>query len=168
MSLRPVREADLAVLESLTENPEVTGEFAWFGYGDPMRYRRSWAENALLGPEGGTLMVAGDTGSLGFVSWGRRRTTRSSYCWVLGIAMLPDARGRGLGTQAHRLLARYLFDHTTAHRLEADTETGNVAEQRALEKAGFVREGIMRGCAWRDGAWRDGVIYSLLRTDPRP
>ena len=55
--------------------------------------------------------------------------------------------------------------HTTAHRIEADTEAENVAEQRALEKAGFTREGVMRGVFWRDGAWRDGVIYSLLRTD---
>ena len=88
-----------------------------------------------------------------------------SYCWTMGIALEPQARGHGYGTQAHRLLARYLFAHTTVHRIEADTEAENVAEQRALEKAGFTREGVMRGVFWRDGAWRDGVIYSLLRTD---
>jgi RimJ/RimL family protein N-acetyltransferase len=42
----------------------------------------------------------------------------------------------------------------------------NLAEQKALAKAGFTREGVMRGAGWRDGTWRDGVIYSLLRTDP--
>ena len=47
------------------------------------------------------------------------------------------------------MLARYLFAHTTAHRLEAGTEVGNVAEQRALEKAGFSREGVTRGIGWR-------------------
>ena len=76
------------------------------------------------------------------------------------------ARGHGYGTEAHRLLVRYLFAHTTVHRIEADTEVDNVAEQHALEKAGFSREGVMRGIAWRDGAWRDGVTYSVLRTDP--
>jgi RimJ/RimL family protein N-acetyltransferase len=86
----------------------------------------------------------------------------------VGIALLPQARGRGYGSHAQRLLARYLFAHTQAHRLEAVTEVDNLAEQRALEKAGFIREGIMRGCGWRDGAWRDGVTYSLLRTDPMP
>lgn len=68
--------------------------------------------------------------------------------------MLPEARGRGYGTQAHRLLARYLFAHTPVHRVEASTEVGNVAEQRTLEKAGFTREGVTRGVGWRDGAWR--------------
>jgi len=73
--------------------------------------------------------------------------------------------GRGCGTEAHRLLARYLFAHTTVHRIWAGTEVGNIAEQKALEKAGFTREGVTRGTGWRDGAWRDGVIYSLLRID---
>jgi RimJ/RimL family protein N-acetyltransferase len=82
--------------------------------------------------------------------------------------MVPQARGDGHGTQAHRLLARYLFAHSTADRIEAATDVDNIAEQRALEKAGFAREGVMRGIGWRDGAWRDGVGYGLLRTDPRP
>ena len=45
-------------------------------------------------------------------------------------------------------------------------EVGNVAEQKALGRAGFAREGVMRGECWRDGEWRDTVIYSILRTDP--
>jgi RimJ/RimL family protein N-acetyltransferase len=61
---------------------------------------------------------------------------------------------------------RYLFAHTTVHRIEAVTDAGNIGEQRALEKAGFTREGVMRGISWRDGAWRDNVLYSILRTDP--
>lgn len=51
-------------------------------------------------------------------------------------------------------------------RIWAGTEVGNIAEQKALEKAGFTREGVTRAAGWREGAWRDGVIYSLLRTDP--
>jgi RimJ/RimL family protein N-acetyltransferase len=55
------------------------------------------------------------------------------------------------------------------HRVEAATETQNMAEQRALEKAGFTREGVLRAVGWRDGAYRDGVWYSMLRTDlPQP
>ncbi|HZE33426.1 MAG TPA: GNAT family protein [Actinoallomurus sp.] len=167
LTLRPVREGDLAVLERLTQDPDSTGEFAWFGWHDPYRYRRGWAENGLLDDEGGTLIVARGEERLGFVNWGRLRTTRNSYCFVMGIAMLPEARGHGYGTEAHRLLSRYLFAHTTVNRIQADTEVDNVAECRALERAGFSREGVMRGYGWRDGAWRDGVTYSILRTDPR-
>jgi RimJ/RimL family protein N-acetyltransferase len=50
----------------------------------------------------------------------------------------------------------------------ASTETANLAERRALEKAGFTAEGVARAIGWRDGLWRDGITYSLLRTDPTP
>lgn len=164
--LRPVREDDLPTMERLAAgDPESTGVYGWFGFGGPP-FRRRFAEDGLLGEDGGVLMVDSGGDTAGLVSWRKRITARSSYCWNIGIALLPAARGRGLGTEAQRLLARYLFAHTRVHRIEADTELGNVAEQRALEKAGFTREGVTRGGGWRDGAWRDGVVYSLLRTDP--
>jgi RimJ/RimL family protein N-acetyltransferase len=166
LTLGPVGEEDLALLHRLTSDPQTTGEYAWFGWRDPYRYRRRWAENGLIGEDGGALLVLRGQERLGFVAWNRRPMTPAAACLSMGIALLPDARGHGYGTEAHRLLVRYLFAHTTVHRIEADTEVGNIPEQRALEKAGFTREGVMRGCGWRDGAWRDGVTYSVLRTDP--
>lgn len=167
VELRPVRKEDLPLLEELTQDPGKTGVFEWFGWSDLRRWRRGWDENGLISPDGGTLIVTGGDQRLGLVDWHRRpATVPTSYCWEIGIIMCPEARGRGFGTRAQRLLARYLFAHTTAHRICASTEVDNLAEQRALEKAGFIREGITRAAGWRDGAWRDGVTYSLLRTDP--
>ncbi len=138
----------------------------WYGWSDLRRWRRVWDENGLIGPEGGTLIVTRGDQRLGPVNWRRQQLTMAGHCWEIGIILRPEARGRGYGTQAQRLLARYLFAHTTAHRIWAGTEVENIAEQKAPEKAGFMREGITRATGWRDGAWRDGVIYSLLRTDP--
>jgi RimJ/RimL family protein N-acetyltransferase len=166
VTLRRIGEDDLEILEKLTQEPGSTGEFAWFGWHDVLRWRQEWAQTRMLGPDGGAQLVVRGDDRLGFVNWRRRSATPAAYCWAIGIALLPEARGHGYGTQAQQLLARYLFAHTTAHRIEAVTEAGNLAEQRALEKAGFSREGVSRGAGWRDGHWRDGVTYSLLRTDP--
>ena len=76
--------------------------------------------------------------------------------------------GPGLRTAAQRLVTGYLFATTTANRVEAGTDVENLAEQRALEKAGFLREGIRRGSLFRDGKWRDMAIYGRLRDDPAP
>jgi RimJ/RimL family protein N-acetyltransferase len=168
VALGPVREDDLPLLEKLTWEPGTAGEFALFGWFDPRLWRRAWAENELIGADGGVLMVLLGAERLGFMNWRRRPTTPGASYWEIGIALLPQARGRGYGSQAHRLLARYLLAHTPVHRIEASTEVGNAAECRALEKAGFRAEGVRRGIGWRDGAWRDGVTYSLLRTDPPP
>jgi RimJ/RimL family protein N-acetyltransferase len=165
VTLRPLSEADLVILERLTQDPAAAGEFAWLGWHNLARYRQSWANNRLISDDDGILMVARGEDRLGIVSWRKVPSTPAYYYWNIGIALLPEARGKGFGTQAQRLLARYLFAHTTVQRIEAATEVGNVAEQRALEKAGFTREGVLRGTGWRDGAYRDGVWYSMIRTD---
>lgn len=59
----------------------------------------------------------------------------------------------------------YLFATAPTNRLQALTEVENVAEQKALERAGFKREGVLRGLVFRAGAWRDSVIYGLLRSE---
>ena len=129
-------------------------------------FQRGWEDNGLINPDGGTLMVARGGDVLGAVARRRHQTAPASHCWVLGIGLMPRARGHGYGTQAHRLIVSYLFAHTTVQRIEAATEVGNIAEQKALERAGFTREGVLRQIRWRGGAWRDEVLYSILRTDP--
>jgi len=167
ITLRPAREDDVPRLEDLTQDPEKAGEFEWAGWSDLQRWRRGWAGNGLIGPDGGTLIVTRSGEWLGLVNWRRHDVNGPAvHSWEIGIMLLPDARGQGYGTQAQRLLARYLFAHTTVHRIWAGTAVDNIAEQRALEKAGFTREGVTRAMGWRDGAWRDGVTYSMLRTDP--
>lgn len=84
---------------------------------------------------------------------------------MIGIGLLSTARGRGVGRAAQRTLAELFFRHTTVNRVEAHTDIDNVAEQRALEAAGFTREGAIRGAQWRDGAYRDGYLYAIVRSD---
>jgi RimJ/RimL family protein N-acetyltransferase len=52
LALRPVREDDLAMFDSLVLDPAIIGEFGWFGWFDLRRWRRGWEENQLLGPDG--------------------------------------------------------------------------------------------------------------------
>ena len=107
----------------------------------------------LLGDNGGTLVVVHGTDQVGTVSWRRVQTGPTASNWALGIGLAPEFRGRGYGSEAQRLLVRYLFAHTQVNRIEATTEITNAAEQRALEKAGFTREGILRGTTFGQGRW---------------
>ncbi|HEY2575208.1 MAG TPA: GNAT family protein [Streptosporangiaceae bacterium] len=165
VALRPVTEDDLAVIDRLANDPEAAGPHEWYGWSDPHVYRHRWLENGLLGSMGGMLMVTRGAEVIGFVNWRQMSTGQISYCWEIGIRLLPEARGQGAGTRAQRLLARYLFAHSQVNRVQAATEITNAAEQRALEKAGFTREGVLRGLGYRDGRWRDGVLYSVLRDE---
>jgi RimJ/RimL family protein N-acetyltransferase len=57
----------------------------------------------------------------------------------------------------------HLFATTGVNRIEGETDIENVHAQRALERAGFVREGVLRQAQWRRGAHHDLVVYSRLR-----
>ncbi|WP_371596484.1 GNAT family N-acetyltransferase [Streptomyces sp. NBC_00564] len=163
VTLRPVAENDLSVMERFLMEPETAEPFQWFGWWDIGRWRRQWAENGLITEDSGYLMVVRDDERLGFVAWRKIVSSRTTHYWNMGIGLLPEARGKGVGTEAQRQLVQYLFAHTQVIRVEADTEVDNIAEQRALEKVGFTREGVLRSVVFRDGHWRDGVRYGILR-----
>jgi RimJ/RimL family protein N-acetyltransferase len=165
LRLRPVAESDLDSLDAMFNDPAAIGEFNWGGFVGEGQWRRRFAENGLLSDDKSVLMVALDDETLGFVSWSRVMTGPVTYCLEFGISLWPDARGKGYGTAAQHLLARYLFAHAPINRIQAVTETDNLAEQRALEKAGFTREAEMKGRAFRDGAWRDEVLYRMVRAE---
>jgi ribosomal-protein-alanine N-acetyltransferase len=162
--LRPIQEADLDHLSRYVTEPEAAGEFEWTGFKDPKAMRRRWEEDGWLGAEHGRLAVECSGSFAGDVSYkDRSQGAFKGATYEIGIALLPEHRGRGVGTTAQRLLVQYLFDTTPAHRLEAYTEVENVAEQRALEKVGFEREGVLRATHFRAGGWRDSVLYALVR-----
>jgi RimJ/RimL family protein N-acetyltransferase len=163
--LRLPRVEDAPVLERQNERPDSADDFSWYGYRSPGHL----AERISAGPieeDKGMLAVEDDDGVLvGDVSWIRLLNGPPPYgfCWNIGVWIVPEHRGKGHGAMAQRLLADYLFETSYLERVEAGTETDNVAEQRALEKAGFTREGVLRRACFRAGHWRDMVVYSRLR-----
>ena len=166
MRLRPVREADLGLLAENTSRD--ADPWNWFKHVPAEALRRHFAADGMLSEEAGTLAVETPDGVLaGSVSWFTVVHGPSAACRALniGISLLPAHRGHGYGSAAQRALAEYLFATTLTERIEAETDVENIAEQRALERAGFTREGILRHAQFRAGRWRDSVIYSVLRAE---
>jgi len=91
--------------------------------------------------------------------WGIDLHNRSAH---LGISLLPQFRGRSLGTDVLRVLCHYGFALRGMHRLQVDTLVDNEAMLRAATRAGFTREGVLRRTAWVDGAFVDEVVLGLL------
>jgi len=165
LCLRPVSEPDLDALEEMFADADAIGEFNWGGFTSSSGTRQRYAENRLLAADKSYLMVDLDGETLGFVSWFQVQTANAAYCVEFGISLWPSARGKGHGSATQLLLARYLFAHAPINRIQAVTDIENIAEQRALEKAGFVREAVLAGRSFRDGAWRDEVLYRMLRSE---
>jgi RimJ/RimL family protein N-acetyltransferase len=167
--LRPFREEDLEVFVRSATEPEFSLPFEWPGYRSVPGLRVRWEEDWFLEKDPHYLAVAeGDGPAIGLVMWQDPRFGgRAGANWEVGILLAPEVRGRGIGTEAQRLLVEHLFATTPIHRLSAWTEVDNLVEQRSLEKCGFQREGILRKGGYRGGAWRDVCLYGRLRDDLR-
>ena len=85
-----------------------------------------------------------------------------------GINLLPEARGRGVGTAAMRQLVAFGFVRRNLRRIHLQAIASNTAALRSYEKAGFVVEGRLREHAWVRGAYEDIVLMGILRSDTMP
>lgn len=83
----------------------------------------------------------------------------------VGIALVPEARGRGIGTAAIAQIVEFAFVRRNLRRIHLEAIASNVGAIRAYEKAGFVHEGRQREHAWVRGRYEDIVRMGMLRTE---
>ena len=75
-------------------------------------------------------------------------------------------QGRGAGTEAVALLARYLFSERGHHRITIDPAAHNERAIRSYAKVGFRPVGVMRQYErGPDGQFHDGLLMDLLRDE---
>lgn len=80
----------------------------------------------------------------------------------LGLQIDPDEQRNGFGSDAMRVLIRYLFRYRGLNKVHAQTADFNEGAVALLEGLGFKRDGRLRQHYFYDGAFHDGYIYSLL------
>lgn len=166
VQLRPVKRSDLEILAEHVNDLDFKGEYNDFGLRDTEYFEQAFAQDGMLNPQNSTLVVTiQDDQVIGTVSYHMVRygSNEGSRAYNIGIGLDAEYRGQGYGVEAQRLLTAYIFSTYTVMRVEATTDIENVAEQRALEKAGFTREGVLRKSQWRHGTWHDMIMYSKLR-----
>ncbi|MCX4974355.1 GNAT family N-acetyltransferase [Streptomyces sp. NBC_00554] len=74
----------------------------------------------------------------------------------------PRGRGRGIGTEATRLIVGHGFEQLGLHRIALELYSHNHRARRVYEKVGFVEEGVRRQTQLRDGEWADETLMAIL------
>ena len=82
------------------------------------------------------------------------------------IGLRPAFQGRGLGSEATRLIVDHAFA-VGIHRIELEVYAFNPRARHVYERAGFTLEGTTRDALLWDGEWVDAHVMSMLATDGR-
>ena len=94
----------------------------------------------------------------------------SNFDWAdlkaeIGYWMAAEARRRGIGSRATRMLAVWALTRLGLERLELLANPENEPSLRLAERAGFTREGTLRRYRRRHGVREDLVMFSMLAED---
>ena len=158
--LRPGRPEDAEVLVQIRSEPEVARRWGSEDIAEEV-------EEGFVGTdEGFVIEVDGDV--VGGIQYGEENDPMYRHANI-DVFLTTPRHGRGLGTEAIRLLARHLFEGRGHHRLTIDPAADNAAAIRAYEKAGFRPVGVMRDYErGPDGVWHDGLLMDMLEAEFRP
>jgi ribosomal-protein-alanine N-acetyltransferase len=168
IELRPVREGDLDAMYTAHVNIADRGEYFPLGVQSEPAFRREFAENGFWEREAGTMLIVIPEGEIaGHIEFFKPVAYWDAF--ELSYQLYGERfAGRGYTTEAVQLLVDYLFATKKQHRIHLVIVPENAASRRVAEKCGFVLEGTIRGAFFNHGRNHDVLLYSLLRTDPRP
>jgi aminoglycoside 6'-N-acetyltransferase len=157
--LRPGRPEDADRLYQIRNEPEV---IRWWGSVD----MEEISEEFIGADDGFVIEANGEV--VGAIQYNEENEPMYRHAGI-DIFLTSTRHGRGLGTEAIRVLARHLFEDRGHHRLTIDPAADNTAAIRAYERAGFRRVGIMRRYErGPGGVWRDGLLMDMLEEEFRP
>jgi putative acetyltransferase len=157
--IRPLRRDDIEELLDLLE--DVAEERCWIATEPPIprdRWRSGFLErledeysvNVVAVDEHGRLIGQLDV---------RGRKNRAGE---LGMAVVPEWRGRGVGTRLMQACVDWARERGV-HKLALQVWPHNEAALRLYEKFGFEREGLLRGHYKRqNGEFWDAIVMGLL------
>jgi aminoglycoside 6'-N-acetyltransferase len=157
--LRPGRPEDTDRLLQIRSEPEVT---RWWGSTDiEEEIRDEFIESDEA------FVIEADGEVVGAIQYHEENDPMYRHAGM-DIYLTTSRHGEGLGTEALRLLAGYLFEERGHHRLTIDPAADNTAAIRTYEKVGFRKVGIMREYErGPDGVWHDGLLMDMLEEEFR-
>jgi aminoglycoside 6'-N-acetyltransferase len=141
--LEPVRPEHAERLQALRSSPEVA---------------RWWDPPSL---EKLAIVVNGELA--GYIQFDEELDETFRHADV-DIFLGPQSQGRGLGTEAMRMIVRHLIEDRGHHRVTLSTSVDNARAIRVYEKVGFRRVGVMRKASRShvSGEWEDDLLMEYV------
>ena len=91
---------------------------------------------------------------------------RKAFCNAyLGYLLGANFTGKGLMSEAVRLVLKHAFTNLKLHRVEANVQPQNTPSVNVLKRCGFAKEGFSRKYLKISGKWRDHERWAIIKED---
>ena len=167
LTLRAATQKDVPAFQALLSAADVTRFSNWPDAPSKTQVERSVRWMAKLHGSGkGCAWIIEINGSKALA--GAIRFNSFDKKWrggQIGYELHPDYWGKGLMTEAVRVVVVCGHETFGLNRIDAWTMPGNTASDRVLEKSGFQYEGTQRQKAWFKGAFHDFRMFGRIAGD---
>ncbi|MFI5199942.1 MAG: GNAT family N-acetyltransferase [Candidatus Limnocylindrales bacterium] len=155
--LRPLRRPDRARIRAILAEPDVA---RWWGVGDSDQSVDGWLEDRET-----SFAIELEGTVVGSIQFSEELDPDYRHAGI-DLFLTTAMHGQGLGRDAVRTLARYLFGERGHRRITIDPAASNERAIRAYRAVGFKDVGVMRDYErGPDGTWHDGLLLDLLPAD---
>lgn len=167
ITIRRVEVKDAAALARTMGDPEVFPGLLQVPYATEERWKQRLTDNP--GPTALDLFLVAEmngevVGNAGLHPAGP--ALRRRHVANLGIAVLPEFQGRGVGRALMNALIDYADNWVHILRLELTVYADNEQAIRLYKACGFEVEGLMRAYALRAGEFADTLAMARLHPNP--
>ena len=126
----------------------------------------AWYEQAAVGDDQTMFTIYERATGRAIGNCGLHEVDLANRRTVVGIMIgEPDARGRGYGTEAMRLLLDYAFTVLGLHSVMLTVFEYNHAGLRCYEKVGFRESGRRRESRWYNGRFWAEIHMDILASE---
>jgi ribosomal-protein-alanine N-acetyltransferase len=161
--LRELNLADAPTLQLHANNPNIS-RFLFNRF--PLPYTLEDAEyfiNSKVGQDPITCFaIAINEDVIGIISL-EFRIDVYTKAPLLGYWVSEQYWGKGIVTEAVKLITDYAFKHLDIISIRAVVFDNNPVSMRVLEKAGYLKEGILKNNIFKNGEILDEHIYGIVK-----
>lgn len=170
LRLRPFTDADADALFALHSSAYVLRYWDAPPWSERTQAERFIATCRQMADEGSGARLAIDRLADGaFIGWCSLTQWNPTYRSAsLGYCLHDAAWGHGYATEAAGALLQWAFETLDLNRVQAETDTRNLASARVLEKIGFLREGTLREDCVVNSEVSDSWVFGLIKREWQP
>jgi L-phenylalanine/L-methionine N-acetyltransferase len=166
ISIRRVELRDADAVAACMSDPAVARGLLQLPHGSAEFWRKRIADMPAGNSATEIMLVAELDGAVvGNAGFQPAMALRRRHAVNLGIAVMRQAQGRGVGSALMSALMDFADNWAGILRIELNVFTDNDAALALYKKFGFVHEGTSRAFALRDGQYAD--VHFMARLHPR-